>query len=93
MFNGGKRMSLNPPRDYPATNHSAVPGSDEVDNMTLCSVKERLKAEQPVSHEMIHQAVTKLFSMDTHDAYHHNPNEGLRVRQPMRNWLKVKKSD
>ena len=86
-----KRMSQYPPRDYPASSHTTLAGSEDVDSVTLCSVKERLEAQQPVSHEMIHQAVTNLFSIDSHDVFHRPADETLRTPLPMRHWLKVKK--
>ncbi len=70
-----------PPRDYPETNH---PPHAESDSVTLCSVKERANAKQPISDEMINAAVTNLFSVDSHEVFKPrtakpNPQRSLRT--------------
>jgi len=81
-------MSQHPPRDYPATGSSVLAGSDEMDDVTLGSVKARLEAQQPVSNEMIDKAVSNLFSVDSHDTFDQSASEDLPTQPSLRNWLK-----
>lgn len=68
--------------------NSPIHGNRQPAVVTLSSVKERLEAEQPVSDEMIHTAVTNLFAADSHDAYRQRSEHTMSKQSPVRGWLK-----
>lgn len=74
-----------PPRDYPEANSSQ---NDEAGALTLCSVKERAHAQQPVSDAMIHTAVTNLFSADSHETFTSRSTADATPQRTLRAWLK-----
>lgn len=63
-----------PPRDYPDQSTDAN-GSVDVDavrssSLTVRTVLERSESQQPVTHDMIHSAVTNLFTVDAYEEAH-----------------------
>lgn len=80
-------MTQIPPRDYPSSTTSTLT-TEDLDSVTLCSVKERLMAQQPVSNEMIDKAVTNLFSVDSYDTFSQPRSQEPTPQPPLIEWLK-----
>jgi len=81
-------MNNYPPRDYPANTDPSLKTPEDINGVTLSSVKEQLAAQKPVSDEMISAAVNNLFSADSHDAYHPSTPKQLNIPSSIRGWLK-----
>jgi hypothetical protein len=72
-----------PPRDYPDQSTDAH-GSVDVDAvrsppLTVRTVLERSESKQPVTHDMIHSAVTNLFMVDTYEETHSSSPRPARI--------------